>query len=75
MAGLFQYLRWKRSEYMQYTMDLKDHIDVINKIYFKEYGQYTRELTIENQERLKAFMNVEYYYSCNFNKSKTEIDK
>lgn len=52
-------------------MDLKEHIDVINKVYFKEYGQYTSELSLENQERLKAFMNVEYYYSRNFNKNRT----
>lgn len=66
MAELFQYLGWKGNEYMQYIMDLKGYTDVIGKVYFKEYGQYTKELTLENQKRLRAFRNVEYYYSRNF---------
>jgi phosphoglycerol transferase MdoB-like AlkP superfamily enzyme len=66
MAELFQYLGWKGNEYMQYIMDLKDHVDVINIAYFKEYGQYTKELSLENERRLKDFRNVEYYYSRNF---------
>ncbi|GMG97990.1 alkaline phosphatase family protein [Tepidimicrobium xylanilyticum] len=66
MAELFQYLGWKGNEYMQYIMDLKAHIDVINNVYYKEYGQYTAELSEENQQRFKDFRNVEYYYSRNF---------
>lgn len=74
MAELFQYLGWKGNEFMQYIMDLKDHVDVNNKVYYKEYGQYTKELSLENQQRIKDFMNVEYYYSRNF-KTRAEIDK
>ncbi len=66
MAELFQYLGWKGNEYMQYIMDFKEHVDVINKAYFKEYGQYTKKLSVKNQQRLKDFRNVEYYYSRNF---------
>lgn len=75
MAELFQYLGWEGNEYMQYIMEIKDHFDVNHKVYFKENGEYTEELSPENKARYEDFKNVEYYYSRNFRKNKTEIDK
>lgn len=75
MAELFQYLGWGGNEYMQYIMGIKDHFDVNHKVYFKENGEYTEELSPENKARYEDFKNVEYYYSRNFRKNKTEIDK
>jgi phosphoglycerol transferase MdoB-like AlkP superfamily enzyme len=66
MAELFEVLSWKGNEYMQFLMDYKAHIDVNNKVYFKEDGKYTDALSPDNQERYDNFLNVEYYFSHNF---------
>lgn len=71
MAELFGILGWEGNEYMQYLMDYKMHIDVNNKVYFKENGQYTAELSSAGSQIYNDFINVEYYYSRNFK----EIDK
>jgi len=66
MAELFQYLGWEGNEYMQYLLKVKDKFDVIHKLYFKENGEYKKELSNENEELWENFLNVEYYYSHNF---------
>jgi len=66
MPEIFNILGWGGNEYMQYLRDYMTHIDVNNKIYFKENGVYTKVLSTENQERYKNFLNVEYYVSHNF---------
>lgn len=66
MAELFQYLGWEGNRYMQYITDLKETIDVTNGNFYKENGQYTKEL--ENKELWKNYKNVEYYQSHNYNK-------
>lgn len=68
MAELFQYLGWEGNEYMQYLLDVKDKFDVNHKLYFKENGEYKQELSKDNKELWKSFLNVEYYYSHNFRK-------
>lgn len=73
MGEVFQYLGWKGNEYLQYTNELKDSIPVLNKLYFKENGTYTDELSPKNEEIYKNYINVEYYYSHNF-KSKMRTD-
>ena len=70
MTELFQYLDWGGNEYMQYIMEIKDYFDVNHKVYFKENGQYTEELSPENKTIYEDFKNVEYYYSRNFRKNK-----
>lgn len=66
MSELFETMGWEGNEYMQFLNDYKAHIDVNNKVYFKEDGIYTTVLSLENQERYKDFLNVEYYFSHNF---------
>lgn len=68
MSELFQYLGWEGNEYMQYLINAKQHFDVINKVNFKEDGEYTSILSRENQQLYKDFQNVEYYWSHNFKK-------
>jgi phosphoglycerol transferase MdoB-like AlkP superfamily enzyme len=66
MPELFNLMGLKGNEYMQYINDLKQSIDVLNKVYYKENGEYTNKLSKENEELLKQFINVEFYYSHNF---------
>jgi hypothetical protein len=68
MAELFDYIGWQGNEYMQYLSDIKKKFDVINKVYFKENGEFKKELTPDNEKLWKDFLNVEYYYSHNFKK-------
>lgn len=68
MSELFQYLGWEGNEYMQYLMNIKNQFDVMNKVNFKENGEYTSILSRENQQLYKDFLNVEYYQSHNFKK-------
>jgi len=66
MPELFNLMGLKGNEYMQYINDLKQSVDVLNKVYYKENGEYTNKLSKENEELLKQFTNVEFYYSHNF---------
>jgi len=75
MAELFQYLGWDGNEYMQYLFKVKDKFDVIHNLYFKENGEYKKELSDENKELWENFLNVEYYYSHNFRESQKDSDK
>jgi len=69
MAELFQYLGWEGNEYMQYLLKVKDKFDVIHNLYFKENGEYKKELSDENKKLWENFLNVEYYFSHNFRES------
>lgn len=66
MPELFNLMGLKGNEYMQYINDLKQSVDVLNKVYYKENGEYTNKLNDRNQELLKEYINVEFYYSHNF---------
>lgn len=66
MAELFQYLGWKGNEYMDYITDVKEYFDVNHNMYFKEDGQFTRELSERSLAIWEEFRYVEYYYSRNF---------
>ena len=72
MSELFEYLGWQGNEYMQYITDLKKNIDVNNNPYFKENGEYTKELSKEGKIKYDDFKNVEYYYGRNFKKDKNK---
>lgn len=75
MPTIFEYLGWEGNEYMQYLIDLKKDIDVNHKVFFKENGIYTKELSKENEEKYQDFRNLEYYYSRNFIEHKIDKDK
>ena len=68
MAELFGYLGWEGNEYMQYITNMKDKFDVNHRLFFKENGDFTEELSEENKKLWEEFRNVEYYNSHNFNK-------
>lgn len=63
MAELFQYLGWEGNEFMQHQLDMKQTIDVMNPVYYKENGKYTKEPLPEVKEKIKDYLNIEYYYS------------
>lgn len=63
MLQMFEYLGWQGDEYMQYTTQLKKTIDVNHKVFFKENGKYTQELSPKGKEIYQNFRNVEYYTS------------
>lgn len=63
MAELFQYLGWEGNEYMQDILDIKEKIDVNHQLFFKEDGEYKKELSPSGKELWKEFLNIEYYYS------------
>ena len=66
MAGLFQYIGWEGDEYMKYLSSLKEKMDVTHEMYFKEKGEYKKELSKEGKTVWKDFLNVQHYYSHNF---------
>ena len=68
MAELFQYLDWEGNEYMQEIVKLKENIDVVHQLFFKENGEYKKELSEENKKLWEDFKNKEYYYSHDFKK-------
>ncbi|MSU00612.1 sulfatase-like hydrolase/transferase [Tissierella sp. DSM 105185] len=68
MAELFQYLAWEGNEYMQEIVKLKENIDVVHQLFFKENGEYKKELSEENKKLWEDFKNKEYYYSHDFKK-------
>ncbi len=74
MPEVLQYFGWEGNEYMQYLTDFKASIDVVNRVYFKENGKYTPELSPENQKKYDDFVNMEYYYSRNFLQDKSQND-
>lgn len=74
MSEIFEYFGWEGNEYMQFITDFKANIDVINRVYFKENGNYTPKLSPEAQKQYEDFRNVEYYYSRNFLQDKAGND-
>lgn len=66
MAELFNQMGLEGNQYMQYIQELKTYYDVNHKVYFKEEGEYTMELSEENKKRYEEFLNVEFYHSHNF---------
>ena len=68
MAELFQYLGWEGNEYMQELVNLKENIDVVHQLFFKENGEYKKELSEENKDLWEDFKNKEYYHSQDFKK-------
>ena len=74
MPQMFEYIGWQGDEYMQYLTELKKNIDVNHELFFKENGEYTEELTKENNAKYQDFRNVEYYRSRKFKENeKTSI--
>lgn len=70
MAELFRYLGWKGNEYMQFITQFKEKIDVVHSLYFKEDGEFKKELSEDGKKLWKEFINVEFYQSQNFQRQK-----
>ena len=68
MSEVFDYLDWEGNQYIQFIGDMKKTIDVNHELFFKENGEFTKELTEENSEIWNSFVNLEHYYSNKFMK-------
>lgn len=68
MSQIFDYLDWEGNEYMQYIANMKNKITVNHDLFFKENNQFTTELSEENKEIWKEFINLEHHHSYNFQK-------
>lgn len=66
MSELFDYLDWEGNEYIQYIGDMKSKINVNHNLFFKENEEFTKELSEENKELWKEFINLEHYQSYNY---------
>ena len=65
MNELFEYIDYEGNEYLKYTDDLKEKIDVINPIYYKEDGKYISASLSHYQENINEFTNINYYWANN----------
>lgn len=63
MNELFEYLGYEGNEYFKYTSDIKDKIDVIHDIYYKESGKYILKSDIGKEDLIDEFDKVSYYYA------------
>ena len=66
MSELFDYIGWEGNEYIQYIGDMKDKFTVNHDLFFKENGEFIKDMSEENKELWKEFVNLEHYQSYNF---------
>ena len=66
MSDLFDYIGWEGNEYIQYIGDMKDKFTVNHRLFFKENGEFTEDMSEENMELWQEFLNLEHYHSYNF---------
>lgn len=67
MNEVLDYINYKGNEYLKYTSNLKEHIDVINDIYYKEDNQYTLKSESKYTDKIKEFQCINYYYATSKN--------
>ena len=72
MAELFQYLGWEGNQYMSYLFDVKSEFSVNHDMYFNVNGIYSSKLNDDKHQIWRDFNSVQYYYSRNFKKGKTQ---
>ena len=65
MNEVFEYIGYKGNEHLKYTSELKQYIDVINNIYYKENNQYTLRSESIYADKVKEFQYINYYYATN----------
>ncbi len=61
MPELFEILGWKGDSYLQYLIDLKKELSVINEPWYKEETLGVA-LSANGKRKLNEFYNVEYYW-------------
>lgn len=65
MNELFEYVGLKGNEYLQYTSSVKNDIDVISNIYYKENNSYVEKDKVSNEKLISEFMKINYYWANN----------
>jgi len=68
LGEFFELAGYKGPSIMQYSNKLKKSINVIHQDAYEEKGVFTRELSKNNEKKLKEFNNVEYYNYTSYKK-------
>lgn len=69
MSEFFELAGFKGNEFMQINTELKNTLPITHRLgRYKENGVITSVLSEESQKTLDNFINIEYYWSNNFNK-------
>ncbi len=61
MNKFFELTGYDGNEYMKFTNEVFDKINVINTDFYYQNGEFTKELTEENKKLLEKFNKVQYY--------------
>ena len=61
MAEFFEYVGWEGSSYMNYLLDLKEEVQVINSVFVKENGEYVLRSEWKDDSVMKQIKKLEYY--------------
>ncbi len=65
MNELFEYIGYEGNEYLKYTNELKNHVSVINSIYYKEDNEYIPTESTKYTNLIDEFNKVSYYWANN----------
>ena len=65
MNELFEYCELEGNQYLQYTTDLKKHVDVLNRYYYKEDGVFVKSSDSNYKKEIDEYNNVNYYVANN----------
>jgi len=66
MNKVFELCSFNGNEYMQYTSELKEKVDVISNFYYKENGIYVKKEESKYQDIIDEYNYVNYYVSRNY---------
>ncbi len=66
MNKFFELAGYDGNEYMKFTNEVFDKINVINTDFYYQNGEFTKELTEENKKLLEKFNKVQYYQMNEF---------
>lgn len=61
MNELFENMNLNGNNYLQYMSDLKEKIDIINKVYYKEDGAFIESSSSKYKNIVDEYSSVNYY--------------
>lgn len=66
MNTFFELAGYEGNEFMKVSNELKAKIDVVHELYYKEEGKLVMDLSKSNNELLKRYQKLEYYWMTNY---------
>lgn len=66
MNTFFKLAGYEGNEFMKISNELKAQIDVVHELYYKEDGELVTDLSKSNNELLKRYQKLEYYWMTNY---------